>query len=179
MFYIFLISQPLVYLFQNVINHSNLFFTYYRFWVVWTIACIPMGSVGYYMKKDKWWGLLILVPMLLLTAEEFAGYLSKAMFSFPRHILTTIFCISSLIIYPLAIFNNKKVKITGVVTSGLLIILVFLVCIINPPIYGTNILSNGDKYQFNSSYKSYLSDEKYGDLKIICEDDSEDCMIYA
>ena len=178
-FIFFLISQPLVYLVQDVVNHSNLFMTYYRFWVLWTIACISMGFIGYYMKKDKWWGLLILVPMLLLTAEECAGYLSKTIFSFPRHLLTTIFCISTLIIYPLAIFNNKKVKTVGVVISGLLIILIVLVCIIKPPIYSTDILSNEEKYQFDDSYKVYLLDKKYGDLKIECEDETEDCMIHA
>ena len=178
-FIFFLISQPLVYLFQDLINHSNLFSTYYRFWILWTIACIPMGFIGYYMKKDKWWGLLILVPMLLLTAVECAGYFSKTIFSFPRHLLTTIFCISALIIYPLAIFNNKKVKTTGVVISGLLIILIVLVCIIKPPIYSTYILSNDDKYQFDDSYNVYLSDKKYGNLRIECDDETKDCMIHA
>ena len=178
-FIFFVISQPLVYLVQDVIKHSNLFFTYYRFWIAWTIACITMGFVGYYMKKDKWWGLLILVPMLLFTAVECAGYFSKAMFSFPRHLLTTIFCICALIIYPLAIFNNKKIKIVGVVISGILIILMILACIINPPIYSTNILSNDGKYQFDDSYKAYLLEKKYGDLKIDCEDETKDCMILA
>ena len=64
-FIFFLISQPLVYLVQDIIKQSNLFNTYYRFWFLWTIACLPMGFIGYYMKKDKWWGLLILIPMLL------------------------------------------------------------------------------------------------------------------
>ena len=178
-FIFFLISQPLVYLVQDVINHSNLFFTYYRFWILWTIACIPMGFVGYYMKKDKWWGLLILVPMLLLTGEEYAGYLSKTMFSFPRHLLTTIFCISALIIYPLAIFKNKKVKTVGVIISGLLIISIVFICIIEPPIYSTNLLSNGENYQFDDAYKAYLLDKKYGDLSIECDDETNDCMIHA
>ena len=178
-FIFFLISQPLVYLVQDVINHSNLFNTYYRFWIGWTIACIPMGYIGYYMKKDKWWGLLILTPMLLLTAEECAGYLSKTMFSFPRHLLTTIFCISALIIYPLAIFNNKKIKTIGVSISSLLIVLIVLVCIINPPVYSTDILYNGEKYQFDDSYKVYLVDKKYGDLSVKYESGIEDWVIHA
>ena len=178
-FIFFLISQPLVYLVQDVINHSNLFLTYYRFWVLWTIATIPMGFIGYYMKKDKWWGLLILIPMLLLTGEECAGYLSKTMFSFPRHLLTTIFCMSVLIIYPLAIFNNKKIKITGVVISGLLIISIVVICIINPPIYSTDILYNGEKYQFDDSYKVYLVDKKYGDLSVRYESGIEDWVLHA
>ena len=178
-FIFFLISQPLVYLVQDTINHSNLFLTYYRFWVVWTIACIPMGFIGYYMKKDKWWGLLILAPMLLFTAVEYSGYLSRTMFSFPRHLLTTIFCVGALIIYPLAIFENKKIKITGVVISGMMIFLVVLVCIMKPPVYSTYILSNNKKYQFDDSYKAYLLDKKFGDLKIECDDETKDCMIHA
>jgi len=178
-FVFFLISQPLVYLVQDIIKHSNLFNTYYRFWILWTIACIPMGFIGYYMKKDKWWGLLILIPMLLLTGKMCAGYLSDTMFSFPRHLLTTIFCIAALIIYPLAIFNNKKIKITGVVISGLLIISIFAICIINPPKYSTILLYNGDEYQFDDSYNVYLVDKEYGDLSIEYDERFEDWALHA
>ena len=178
-FIFFLISQPLIYLVQDVINHSNLFSTYYRFWILWTIACIPMGFVGYYMKKDKWWGLLILVPMLLLTAVEGMGYFSKMMFSFPRHLLTTIFCVSALIIYPLAIFNNKKIKITGVVISSIIIIALTIICIINPPVYSTDILFNGEEYKFDDNYKAYLTDNKYGELSIRYESGIEDWKVHA
>ena len=178
-FVFFLISQPLVYLVQDIVNHSNLFFTYYRFWVVWTIATIPMGFIGYYMKKDKWWGLLILAPMLLFVGEEYAGYLSKTMFSFPRHLLTTIFCISSLIVYPLAIFKNKIAKIGGVIISGIIIVLMAVLCIINPSIYSTEILANGEKYQFDDTYNVYLVDSKYGDLSIKYEDGVEDWFVHA
>ena len=82
-FVFFLISQPLVYLVQDLINHSNLFMTYYRFWIGWTIACVPMGFIGYYMKKDKWWGLLILIPVMILLGFEYSRYLSMTMFFFP------------------------------------------------------------------------------------------------
>ncbi len=178
-FVFFLISQPLVYLIQDVIKGSNLFMTYYRFWIVWTIACIPMGFVGYYMKKDKWWGLFILVPMLLLTGEECAGYFSKTMFSFPRHLLTTIFCISALIIYPLAIFKNKRIKTVGVVISGIIIVVVTIICFIHPPVYSTDILLSGEKYQFDNTYKVYLNDNKYGNLYIKYEDSIEAWMVHA
>ena len=178
-FIFFLISQPLVYLVQDVVNHSNLFNTYYKFWFLWTIACIPMGFIGYYMKKDKWWGLLILMPMLLLTGKMCAGYLSDTMFSFPRHLLTTIFCMAALIIYPLAIFNNKKIKITGLVISGLIIISVFVICIINPPKYSTILLYNGDEYQFDDSYNVYLVDKEYGNLSIEYDERFEDWALHA
>ena len=71
-FIFFLISQPLVYLIQDVINHSNLFLTYYRFWIAWTICTIPMGFIGYFMKKDKWWGLVILAPTFIFLGIHYS-----------------------------------------------------------------------------------------------------------
>ena len=70
----FVISQPLIYLIQDVINHSRLFITYYRFWVGWTVACVLMGFFGYYMKKDKWWGLLILTLLICLIGFHINKY---------------------------------------------------------------------------------------------------------
>ena len=180
-FVFFLISQPLVYLIQDVINKSNLFNTYYRYWFIWTIATLPMGFIGYYMKKDKWWGLLILIPMLLLVGEEYAGYLSKTIFSFPRHILTTIFCFVTIIIYPLAIFKNKKIKIAGVVISAIIVITMTILTLLNPPIYDTIILTNGGKMgiSFDDTYKAYLSDKSYGELIIKYDENFEDWVINA
>lgn len=178
-FVFFLISQPLVYLIQDVINHSNLFMTYYRYWVMWTIATIPMGFIGYYMKKDKWWGLLILTPILLLLGKQFAGYLSETMFSFPRHLLTTMFCIITLIVYPLGIFKDKKIRIIGVIISGLIIVVMTALCFLKPPVYSTDILSDGEEYKFDDTYKVYFKDNSYGELSIKYESGIETWMIHA
>ena len=178
-FVFFLISQPLVYLIQDVINHSQLFSTYYKYWFIWTIATIPMGFIGYYMKKDKWWGLLILTPILVLLGGELGRYISFTMFSFPRHLLTTIFCIVTLIIYPIVIFNNKKIKIVGALISSLIIIAIIILKFLNPPVYSTDILAEGEKYQFNDQYKVYLLDSKFGDLEIRYEDGIESWMVHA
>ena len=178
-FVFFLISQPLVYIVQDLINHSNLFMTYYRFWIGWTIACIPMGFIGYYMKKDKWWGLLILTPIMILLGSEYSGYLSRTMFFFPRHLLTSLFCVVTLIVYPLVIFKNKKVRIVGEVINVIIIILMSAICLINPPKYSTDLFSNGDTYQFDDTYKVYLKDSKYGNLSIEYNDNFEDWMVHA
>ncbi len=175
----FLISQPIVYLLQDVINHSNLFNTYYRYWFMWTIACIPMGFIGYYMKKDKWWGLIILTPMLLFLGVQYIGYFSKAMFSFPRHLLTVIFCIVTLVIYPLAIFNNKKIKITGLIISILIIISGAIICFVKPPVYSTDILADSEELYFDDTYKVNIADKKYGDLSIIYIESIESWMVHA
>ena len=178
-FVFFLISQPLVYLIQDVITGSNLFRTYYFNWFIWTILCIPMGYIGYYMKKDKWWGYIILLPMILMDAEMYSAYLSDFMFSYPKYILITIFCGATLIIYPLYIFNNKKIKTVGVTISTLLIIVFTIYNIVNPPIYKTQIMASNEEHQLDDTYKAYLTDSKYGDIEIIYDSNLEEYMLEA
>ena len=180
-FVFFLISQPLVYLVQDVINHSNLFLTYYRFWVLWTIATIPMGFIGYYMKKDKWWGLLILVPMLIFLGIHYSGFLGETIFYFPYHLLSTLFCIITMIIYPIFIFKNKKIKLTGLIISILIIIAMTIITLIESTTYNTTILvSDSDTgVVFDDSYKVYLEDDKIGKVNIEYDEGIEDYKVEA
>ena len=178
-FVFFLISQPLVYLIQDVIKHSSLFITYYRNWVIWTVATIPMGFIGYYMKKDEWWGLLILAPILVLLGEHYSTYLSETIFSFPYHLLTTLFCLITLIIYPIAIFNNKKNKIVGIVISVLIILVMTGLALSKPSVYNTTIFVNGEEHKFDNTYKVYLTDESFGKVYIVFEKDIDDYMVNA
>lgn len=177
-FVFFLISQPLIYFVQDIINHSNLFNTYYRYWFMWTLACLPMGYIGYYIKKDKWWGLIILAPILALVGYQLLYYIPQFMYSFPRHILTVLFCIITLIIYPLAIFENKKIKITGTVISILIVIVVITLSLLKPLIYSTDILSDS-KYKFDDTYKVYFEDSSYGKLSIKYEEGIEAYFVHA
>ena len=167
-FVFFLISQPLVYLIQDVINHSNLFLTYYRFWIAWTIGTIPMGFIGYFMKKDKWWGLVILTPMLIFLGIHYSGFLNQTIYSFPYHLLSTLFCFITLLLYPICIFNNKKVKTTGIIISVLIILVMTVITFTNNTGYNTTILVNGGDAGavFDDTYNVYLEDIKYGKVYI-------------
>ena len=60
-----------------------------------------------------------------------------------------------------------------------MIISIVVICIINPPIYSTIILYNGEKYQFDDSYNVYLVDKKYGDLNVEYDAGLEDWALYA
>ena len=181
-FAFFLISQPLVYLIQDVINRSNLFVTYYRFWFIWTIATIPMGFIGWYMKKDKWWGFLILAPMLVFLGYHFGQYLEMTIFSFPKHILTTIFCAITMILYPLVIFNNKKIKMAEILTGIIILIVFTFLTLQQPKGYDTEILTNGGSAGaiFDDSYKVYLVDESMGTVDIrFIEQGLNDWVVHA
>ena len=178
-FVFFLISQPLVYLIQDFINHSNLFLTYYRFWIAWTIATFPMGFIGYFMKKDKWWGLVILTPILIFLGLHYSGFLNQTIYSFPYHLLSTVFCFITLLLYPICIFNNKKVKTAGIIISSLIILAMTIITFINKTGYNTTILVNGGEAGavFDDSYNVYLEDSKYGKVYIEYDESLEDYKI--
>ena len=70
-FVFFLISQPLVYLIQVPFNDLGFgLFMYYKYWFLWTLACLPMGFIGYYIKKKNIISMIILLPMLLLISSK-------------------------------------------------------------------------------------------------------------
>ena len=169
-FIFFLISQPLVYLIQVPFTVLG-----------WTILTIPMGFIGYFIKKDKWWGLIILTPILLLLGMSYVRYLGLTLYMFPYHVLTTAFCILSLIIYPLVLFNNKKIKIVGLIISLIIIASISIFTIKNQTTYNTTLLTSGGKLEitFDDTYKVYLSDESFGKVYIVYEDAIEEYMVNA
>ena len=179
-FVFFLISQPLVYLIQ--VPFSTLgwsLFGYYKYWFIWTILCFPMGYIGYYMKKGKWWGYLILLPMIVLTADSYLTYFSRFLFSRPRYILITLFCAAAMILYPVAIFENRKIRRVGAAIGAAAVVALTVLSLMNPPVYSTELIANGETYQFDDSYTVYLADESYGDVEIRYVDSVEDYMVHA
>ena len=177
----FLISQPLVYLIQDVVNHSNLFLTYYRNWIIWTILTIPMGFIGWYMKKDKWWGLLILIPILIFLGVHYSRFLGQIIYNFPYHLLSTLFCIITMLLYPMVIFNNKKIKIIGTIISALIILVMSIITLTNNTAYNTTVLVNGGSLGavFDDSYNVYLEDESFGKVYIVKDKNIDDFMVNA
>ena len=181
-FEFFLISQPLVYLIQ--VPFSSLgwqILGYYKNWIVWTILTLPMGFIGYYMKKDKWWGFLILLPMLVFLGIHYNGFLGEVIYYFPRHLLSAIFCVVSMIIYSLFIFNDKKIKIVGIIVSLLIVGVMTFITLGNRTTYNTTLLTshNDEGLVFDDSYKVYLEDDKIGKVYIKYDEGLEDYCVEA
>ena len=179
-FVFFLISQPLIYLIEVPFLGWSIM-GYYKNWIIWTLLTLPMGYIGYYMKKDKWWGLLILTPMLFFLGAHYAGYLGKTIFSFPLHLLSCIFCLATMFIYVLYIFKDKKLKIAGVIISGIIVIIMTVLTLLNPQEYNTTIFVSGgkDNLIFDDTYTAYLADKKYGELYFKYEEGIEDYTLNA
>ena len=179
-FVFFLISQPLVYLIQVPFNSLGFrIFIYYKYWFIWTLLTIPMGFIGYYMKKDKWWGILILTPMLLLLdAGSYYTYLVETLFDFPYHLLTTLFCLITMLLYPLCIFNNKKNKVITFIISVVIIVCLTILAFTNKKIYNATLLANGsmENVIFDENCKVYL-EKDLGEVYIKYEEGIEDYLI--
>lgn len=179
-FVFFLISQPLVYLIQ--VPFSDLgwgLFGYYKYWFIWTVLCLPMGYIGYYMKKGKWWGYLILLPMIVLTAYSYHTYLSDFLFYLPKYIVICIFCACMMFLYPAAIFEGKKIRTVGLSVSLIAVIVLTAVGLLHPPVYSTEIMGNNEEHPFDDTYRVSLADEEYGSVKIVYVNGYDDYMVHA
>ncbi len=179
-FVFFLISQPLVYLLQVPFNELGWgLFGYYKFWFILTIACIPMGFIGYFIKKDKWYGYLILLPMIFLTLVSYYTYFKNFTFDYPRYFLISLFCVVVSLIYPIVIFNNKTIKKIGVVVSAVAIIAVTAFVFANPYVYTTEIMSMVDGRDITEDYSVELEDDKFGEASIEYIEELECYMVHV
>ena len=147
---------------------------------MWTVATIPMGLIGYYMKKDKWWGLCILVPVMLFVGYHYMGFLREVISFFPNHLLSTIFCAATIIIYSLFIFKDKKiVKACFIIALCILVGMTAVALLQGSNHYNTTLLVEGGELaaEFDDTYTAYLEDENFGKCDIVYEDNIEAYMV--
>ena len=179
-FVFFLISQPLIYLLQVPFSwQGSGLFQYYKYWFLWTVLCLPMGYIGYYLKLNKWWGLLILLPMLLLTAYSYHYYLHNLLFYIPRYLLICLFCVVMLLAYPLLLLGHRTARVLGTSISLLLILALTVLNLLNPPVYSPEVLSASEELPFDKSYTVSLADSSYGDASIVYIESIDQYMIHT
>ncbi len=179
----FLISQPLVYLVQVPFNDYGWgIFRYYPGWFVWTLCTFPMGFVGYFMRKNKWWSLLILVPILFFVGYHCWSFLRETLSYFPRHLLSTLFCAATLVIYPLFVFAEKKLRTIGLILSLVIIAAAAVLAVTGErSTYNTVLLVNNGSLgvEFDGSYEASLEDESFGEVYIDYDENIQDHMVKA
>ena len=171
-FVFFLVSQPLIYLIRVPFSWQgwNLF-QYYKYWFIWTLLTIPMGYLGYYLKKGTMKGLLlIMTPVLIFLSFFLFGYLGQAIAIFPHHLLTALFIIACMYLFVLGIFEDKKVRRVGLIIVTVLVLAAFSYNMI-PSVqesryYKTSIMISGNTYDFDDSYEVALEDPSFGTLSI-------------
>ena len=184
-FVFFLISQPLVYLVQVPFHELGFqLFRYYPPWFMWTLLTFPMAFVGYYMRKEKWWSLLILVPMLFFVGYHYMTYFGEAVHFFPQHLLTALFCAVTTILYPLFIFHDKRLRLIGLAISLAILLAASVWGFVDQRshTYDTSMLSSGGEtcgIEYDDSYTVSLEDESFGSVWIAYEENIETYIIKA
>ncbi|MBQ5543031.1 MAG: hypothetical protein IIU06_08205 [Erysipelotrichales bacterium] len=182
-FVFFLISQPLVFLVQVPFNAYGWgIFVYYKYWFMWTLLTIPMGYIGYHMKQNKLWGVLILAPMLLLVGLQYYGYVHETVTFFPRHLYSCIFCVITMILYSLFVFDNRKNVLICTALTAVILLASTGWAFTHKSAYDTQLLSSGGErtgIEYDDSYKVYLADPDYGTVKIVYIESIETYMVQA
>ena len=106
-FVFFLISQPLIYLFQVPFSWQGWgLFRYYKYWFILTLCTFPAALIGWYIRKKNWLSLLILMPVLILLAYFCEDGLEHVIHQFPKLLIMAVFCILQVLIY-LYTFTEK------------------------------------------------------------------------
>lgn len=143
-FVFFLISQPLVYLIQVPFNYMGWgLFRYYPYWFYITLATLPGGFIGWFIKKDKWYSGVILSVMTALLVWMGLGYAKSLTENFPNHLLTIIYCFG---IIPIFIFGILKKWQPRLVTTMITVIVLLALLLIAKPF-------GGEKYEtYNNQF---------------------------
>lgn len=117
-FVFFLISQPLIYLFQVPFSDKGFaLFDYYKYWFIWTILTLPMGYIGYYIKNNNIFSSIILVPMLLILTITGFDYFGEMCINFPNHLLSFISCFAIILIIVFNVLKNYKLRIISIILT--------------------------------------------------------------
>lgn len=174
-FIFFLLSQPLIYLIQIPFNSLGWnIFMYYKYWAIWTILVLPIGYIGFYIKKNNWLSFLILLPILLFLGYHLYNFVLSFNYSPPHHILSIVFCIITIIAYSLFILKKSCIRITCFIVSALIVVTASAYALINPICYSTSIAASSNDQIFDINYRIELDNNNLGNIYIVKSDSDID-----
>lgn len=127
-FVFFLISQPLVYLFQILFFKAPWsLMGYYDFWFKLTLLTFPAAFLAWFTKKKVWWAGLIMACSNTLLVLMFVSYYNGLQSNFPNHLLSAIYCVLMMIVSIVFILKYNIAKIICFVITVALIIAGFII----------------------------------------------------
>ena len=150
-FVFFLISQPLIYLFQVPFSVQGWgLFQYYRHWFIITLFTFPAAYIGWYIKKKNWLSVLILMPVLVLLAIICEDGLRHVIYRFPNLLIMVLFCIAQVIIYLYTFTENVAQKAVGLLVP-IAIVAVMTLAPKNVDFYSSQFLPGNPELTENAS----------------------------
>lgn len=92
-FVFFLISQPLIYLFQVPFSYLGWgIFMFYPKWFIFTLLTFPGAIIAWFIKKDNIFSVLILTVATVFLIIHGKYYLTYVVNRFPYYTLAMLFC---------------------------------------------------------------------------------------
>lgn len=164
-FTFFLISQPLVYLVQVPFNKMGFgLFQYYPPWALLTVFTFPAAIVAWYLKKKNLLSVVILAAAQLVLGYCLFFFCPTVISFFPHMLLTVLFIIAQLVIYPLVCFEGKE-RIISLVLAGIIVVGCFGFAVYDRAQYfGTKtVLINVDDGEYTFSDDKGVFDVSYDD----------------
>jgi|GEM_PF-786195 len=174
-FVFFLVSQPLVYLFQVPFSYMGWgLFRYYPYWFGLTLLTFPGAYIGWFIKKDNVWSGIILSVMLALLAVLGAGYLRDTLQNFPRHLVSAVFCFGQIPLYVAGILKNKKARMAAAAVCLAALAGFGWYSLRQPPMdLRTAVNLDSSRYSVDASWTATVGDESIStaDLRELGEGD--------
>lgn len=126
-FVFFLISQPLIYLFQVPFSYLGWdLFMFYKQWFVITLLTFPGAFIAWYIKKDNLLSVLILSVASFILVYMGKYYYSYVVNRFPFYSLAFIFCFAQAYGLGLILLKNKTNKIISLILTLCMTLIIFL-----------------------------------------------------
>lgn len=168
-FLFFLISQPLVYLLQVPFSAMGWgLFQYYKYWFFITLLTYPGAFLGWYVKRNDVLAALLLSVMTVLLIWQGTNYLKDLLQSFPRHLISVLFCFGLAPLLIFGILSKKPALLTacGISLAALLILLFLSFGRGRTERLSANIL-DADELGLDGSWSVRVSDESLsaGEIK--------------
>lgn len=170
-FIFFLISQPLVYLFQVPFNSMGWgLFGYYKYWFLITLLTFPGAFIGWFIKKDKWYSALILSVMTIYLAYTGVNYAAGLSEHFPNHLLSMIYCFGITPVLIFAIFKDKIAHIISLILPILSIIIFTFILGSHEPyeVFDSTFLKDNEiTFVSDDPFISYFAADAEGSVELI------------
>lgn len=121
-FVFFLISQPLIYLFQVPFSWLGWqIFMYYPRWFIITLFTFPGAMIAYFVKKDNILSAFILSGACALLGYSGVYFLASTLNHFPKYLLSTLFCFALAYVLITTLLKQKRNRIIATIITLLVI----------------------------------------------------------
>ena len=129
-FVYFLVSQPLIYLIEVPFTSDGWsLFRFYPKWFIITVLCLPGGMIAWYVRKNNVLSALILSVATGGLCLMGVTYINYMMTSFPKNLLSTVFCfvVAAILIVVLLKGNKERLIAAGisVLAGGIFAVMLF------------------------------------------------------